>query len=323
MAVRYTDYYETLGVPRDASQDAIRKSYRRLARQFHPDVNKSKGAEAKFKQVNEAYEVLGDAEKRKRYDTLGANWKQGDEFTPPPGWENARYEFRGGRPGSSGPFEGLGGFSDFFESLFGGGGFSGGRRAPRGMEWDDGENDGQDQEAEIAISLEDAFHGAKKTIALQYDAPADRGRMQRRTRSYEVRIPPGTADGARIRLRGQGLPGAPGGAPGDLYLRVHIEPHPRFRVVGPDLETDLPLAPWEAALGSRVSVDTLDGAAVLSIPPGTQTGQRVRLRGKGLPTGDTKGDLYAVVRTVVPHDLTPAERRLFEELARVSSFRPR
>ncbi len=309
-------------MPRDAPQEAIRKAYRKLARQYHPDVNKSKGAEAKFKQVTEAYEVLGDADKRKRYDLLGANWKHGEEFTPPPDWENARHEFRGARPGRN-PLEGLGDFSDFFESLFGGARFGRQRGAAHGMEWGEPQSAGQDQEADITISLEDAFHGARKTISLQSDAPAERGRPQHHTRAYDVRIPAGTADGARIRLRGQGLPGMDGGAPGDLYLRVHIEPHPRLRMVGRDLETDLPLAPWEAALGARVSIDTLDGAAALTIPPGTQSGQRVRLRGKGLPSADGRGDLYAVVRTVVPRDLTAAERRLFEELARVSTFRPR
>jgi curved DNA-binding protein len=332
MSIQYKDYYGILGVPRTASQEEMRKAYRKLARKFHPDVNKSPGAENKFKDAAEAYEVLGDAEKRKKYDELGANWRQGQDFHPPPGWENAHFEFQG-RPESMGGFsaEDIGGFSDFFETLFGGSGFRGadlgGMRDMSGMHdmHDMGgmgrmgrHRRGEDHEANVTISLEDAYHGAKKSISLQTAEVDEQGRVQRRTRTYEVKIPAGTADGARIRLAGQGGDGA-GGPAGDLYLRVSIEPHSMFRLKGHDLETDLEITPWEAALGAKVTVQTMDGAASIAIPRGTQSGQRIRLRGKGL----SGGDMFAVVKIVVPKDLTGKEKELFEELARQSKFNPR
>jgi len=324
MTVKFKDYYEILGVPRSAGADEIRKAYRKLALKYHPDKNKSPGAEARFKEIAEAYEVLGDPEKRKRYDQLGTNWRAGEEFRPPPGWENVRFEFHGGPE----VFEDLrggafGGFSDFFEALFGGG--LRGARA-HGFEEPLGAARGQDHEAEITIDLADAYHGARKSIRLEMTEAGPNGKLHRRTRTYEVRIPPGTTEGARIRLAGQGAPGSGGGPAGDLYLTVHLAPHPRFRVLGHDLEADLPLTPWEAALGARVTVPTLEGTASLQVPPGTPSGRRLRLRGKGLPRGGTlenRGDLLAVVQIVVPPKLTPRERQLFEELARVSPFKPR
>ena len=340
MAVRYTDYYEVLGVPRDAAQDQIRKAYRKLAKQYHPDVNKGKGTEAKFKQVAEAYEVLGDPEKRKRYDALGDNWKSGQEFTPPPGFENVHFEFRGrgGGPGGGrgGSFAGFGGgdFSDFFSAIFGGAGGPGGGPRMRGNpfaggadmeeQWAQPER-GQDHETELSVSLEEAFRGGKKSITLQSAEPDERGRVQRRTKTYEVHIPAGATQGTRIRLSGQGGAGHDGGPAGDLYLLLHLEPHPTIRVRDHDLETDLLLAPWEAALGARVEVVTLDGRAAVRVPAGTQSGQSFRLRGKGMPRkgGDGRGDFFAVVKIVVPRELSDRERALFEELAKTSSFKPR
>jgi len=319
--MQYKDYYKILGVSRTASADEIRKAYRRLARQYHPDVNKSPGAETKFKDSTEAYEVLSDPKKRERYDTLGANWQAGQDFTPPPGWEHMQYGPRGagaGEPGGAGF-----GFSDFFETLFGAGAFgaqeqpsfSRRRRPARALR-------GEDHSADITIPLEDAYRGAHTTIALQAGEMSARGGAA--VRQYDVTIPRGIGDGGRIRLRGQGG-AAPGGTPGDLYLTVHIAPHPVFRLHGRDLDVDLLLTPWEAVLGAKVPVRTVDGSVTLTVPAGTSGGTRMRLRGKGLPAMGTEpaGDLYAVIRIAVPHTPSADERRLFQELARVSAFNPR
>lgn len=328
MGVRFQDYYETLGVPRTATDVEIKKAYRRLAQKYHPDVNKDPGSEAKFKQLGEAYEVLKDPEKRKRYDALGANWRSGQDFTPPPGWENVHFNFRGSPGAGAGfDFQEMGGFSDFFEMLFGGGGMGGRRRAPggrRAMDESFFSSSGEDHEAEITISLEEAFHGAKKSIALEMAVPDPRGALRKTRKQYDVRIPPGTTEGSRIRLAGQGAPGR-GGAAGDLFLVVHIAPHPVFTVHGHDLHMTLKLAPWEAALGAKIQVPALGGNLSLTIPPRTQSGQHLRLRGKGLPLGGGRGhgDLIAVTRIVVPDSLSVRERELFEELARTSHFNPR
>nr|HID59457.1 J domain-containing protein [Desulfobacterales bacterium] len=326
MGVKFQDYYEILGVPRNASQEEIQAAYRKLARKYHPDINKEKDAEERFKQINEAYEVLKDPEKRKRYDSLGANWRAGQDFTPPPGWEDVRFEFHtgpGGAPGMSG-FD-FGGFSDFFEALFGGKkrGFSpgGGWASPEGSGWS---KRGEDHEAEITISLGDAYHGAYKQVSLETLEPDHEGRVTRRARNLEVRIPPGITDGARLRLKGQGGPGIGGGEAGDLFLRVRILPHPTFKVNGHDLEVKIPVAPWEAALGGKVEVPTLDGSVKMSLPAGTQGGQRLRIQGKGMPKrGGGRGDLYVEVQIAIPKRLNKKERKLFEELAKVSSFNPR
>jgi curved DNA-binding protein len=326
MAVRYQDYYETLGVARDADEATIKRAYRKLALKYHPDKNKSPGAETRFKQIAEAYDVLGDAEKRKRYDRLGENWKNGEEFRPPPGWEQQGFEFRRPRGGRGVRFEGTGAdFSDFFEMVFGGRGFAGfSPEQAAAEEWAEPAR-GQDHQADVTITLEEAYHGATKGIALRGVEAGRDGRPSERTRTYEVRVPPGTTEGTRIRLSGQGGRTHPGGEAGDLLLTVHIAPHGRFRVQGHDLAEDLPVAPWEAALGATVPVPTLDGTATVKLPPGTQNGQRVRLKGKGLPRrgGQGHGDLFAVVSIAVPKSLTVRERELFEELARVSAFKPR
>ncbi len=318
----YKDYYATLGVARGASADEIRKAYRKQARRYHPDVNKESGAEAKFKAAAEAYEVLSDPEKRSRYDALGAGWKAGQDFRPPPpgaggGFEGGAFHFGGAGGGGFRP-EDMGGFSDFFSSLFGGGFAQEGGAGGAAMR-------GQDHEAELEITIEEARHGVRKSVALQSAEVDAHGRVQRRTRNYEVHVPAGTTEGARIRMAGQGGAGEEGGALGDLYLRIRLAPHPRFRVQGHDLETDLPVTPWEAALGAKVAVGTGDGDALVTLPAGTSSGQRIRLRGQGLPRrgGGVAGDLYAVVRIEAPRTLSGRERELFEELARISAFRPR
>lgn len=323
MSVKFQDYYSVLGVSRTATEQDIKKAYRKLAQKYHPDVNKDPAAETRFKQINEAYEVLGDPDKRKKYDSLGANWRAGQDFRPPPGWgDNVHFEFRGAPGGGGFDFGDLGGggFSDFFEMFFGAGG---GRRAAGGGARHQARNEfygqpggGEDQEAEIAISLEDAYHGARKSIQLAQADPY--GQPSGKVKKYEVRIPAGTTDGSRIRLTGQGAGG------GDLYLRVHLEPHPVFRVRGHDLERDLPLTPWEAALGAKIHIQTLDGTAALTIPQGSSGGQHLRLRGRGLPRGHgaERGDLIVETRVVLPPRLTEKERELFEQLSRQSGFKP-
>lgn len=334
MAVKFQDYYQTLGVSRDASQDDIQRAYRKLARQYHPDVNKEPGAEERFKQIGEAYAVLRDPETRRKYDQLGANWKAGDEFRPPPGWQPGGRP-RAGRTGGARvegfDFGDIGGFSDFFETLFGSGspfgraggmgGMGGfGERRPGGAR--PGPRQGESHEAEITISLEDAYRGGTRRISLQ--STDETG--QTATRTYDVRIPPGVTEGSVIRLAGQGGAGTGGAGAGDLLLRVRLASHPRFRVSEHDLLTTLPVSPSEAALGAKVPVTTLDGEVLVTVPAGSQSGQKLRLRGKGLPKragGDARGDLIAELRIVVPKELTPEERALYERLRDESRFDPR
>ncbi len=324
MAVKFQDYYHTLGVERNTSQEEIQKAYRKLARKYHPDISKDKGSEEKFKQINEAYEVLKDPEKRKKYDTLGPNWQAGQDFTPPPGWEGFRFDF-GTHPGGAANFDRGGfrsrGFSDFFETLFGQGlkdfatGRQGGRTRARGWSIR-----GQDQQTDITISLQEAYLGAAKTITLQTTEP---GSPRQQLKQYEVKIPPGVTEGARVRLAGQGRSGMAGGKPGDLLLRVHIAPHPVFRLERQDLFVDVSITPWEAVLGAKVDVPTLDGPVKMTLPAGTQGNQRFRIRGKGFPKRGEKGDLYATVQIAVPKTVTAKEKDLFAELGRYSSFNPR
>ncbi|MEA2472555.1 MAG: curved DNA-binding protein [Thermoleophilaceae bacterium] len=305
MAVGYRDYYEVLGVPRDASTEDIRRAYRKLARQYHPDVSKEDDAEERFKEVSEAYEVLRDDEKRERYDRLGANWKSGQDVSGAEGFEG----FNGfGGEGVRVDFGG-GDFSDFFESFFGGRGAPGrGARARGGSGGFEGfSTRGGDHEATLELSLVEAARGGRRKITLGDG------------RDYQVDIPAGVTDGQRIRLAGQGGEGMGGGPAGDLFLRVRVKPDRRFRVEGRDLHTDLPVAPWEAALGATVEVPTLDGSSRVKVPPGSSCGRRLRLRGQGLGSGD----LYARVRIDVPKELAKEERELFERLAEVSSFDPR
>jgi curved DNA-binding protein len=310
MAVSFQDYYEALEVPRTASSEDIRRAYRRLARKYHPDVNKEPGAEDRFKQISEAYEGLRDEEKRARYDQLGANWKAGQDvsgasgfgerFSTGDGFGDVRVDFGGGD------------FSDFFESFFGARG-RGRPGAAAGTGGFDGFSmRGGDQEAVLELTLEEAAAGGKRRISLGDG------------RDFEVEIPRGVRDGQRIRLAGQGSAGAGGAPSGDLYLRVRVKPHRRFRVEGRDLYVDLPVTPWEAALGAEIPVPTLSGSVKLKVPPGSATGRRLRLRGQGMPSPDgTAGDLYAVLAVHVPKRLTDEERELFEQLASLSHFDPR
>jgi curved DNA-binding protein len=314
MAVGFRDYYEALDVPRDASTDDIRRSYRKLARKYHPDVNKDEGAEDRFKEISEAYEVLRDPEKREKYDRFGHNWRAGQDVSGAQGFEG--FDFGGG-PGPRNvrvDFGDGGDFSDFFDGLFGARG--GPRRrggAGGGGRFEDFAARGGDQEATIELTLEEAARGGKRKITL-----AD-------GRDYEVDIPRGVKDGQRIRLAGEGGEGMGGGPRGDLFLRVRLKPHPRFRVEGRDLFTDLPVTVSEAALGADVELRTLTGdTARVKVPAGSSCGRRLRLRGEGMPAarGDG-GDLYASVKIEVPKQLTREERELFERLAEVSEFDPR
>ncbi len=333
MAVKFRDYYEVLGVSRTATQEEIQRAYRKLARKYHPDVNKAADAEDKFKELNEAYEVLKDADKRSKYDQLGANWKDGQEFRPPPGWDfQYNYGGAGARPGAGQNdfnWGGVGGFSDFFEMLFGqqqagGQRFRGAQPGPRGRQGPVWTQAGSDQEATIRINLEDAFHGATKSITLQTQTVTPQGQLSVQEKSYDVKIPAGILPGQKIRLSGQGGEGTGGGPRGDLYLKVEIEPHPVYRLEGRDIYMDLPVAPWEAVLGAEVQLSTLSGPVTLKVPPGTQSGQKLRLRGRGMPSArGAAGNLYAVVSILVPKRPSEREKELFAELKAVSSFNPR
>jgi curved DNA-binding protein len=327
MPVQYKDYYETLGVPRAASEDEIKKSFRKLARMYHPDVAKDKKkAEEKFKEINEAYEVLGDAAKRKKYDELGADWKSGANFRQPSGWENAAGggHFRGGRPGGSGEhefsFDGTG-FSDFFEELFGARmrGGAGGFGRSAGFEDEEQAERGRDIEGDILVTLEEALRGSVRTVNVRHQV----GRTVK-TETHQLKIPPGVTDGQKLRVAGRGEAGSGGGGAGDLYLRVRLARHHDFEVEDHNLIYEAELAPWEAVLGTNLSVPALDGRVNIKIPPGTQNGQKLRVRGRGLPVrGGTRGDLMIVTRVAVPAKVTDAEKKLWEQLARESKFNPR
>ena len=312
----FKDYYATLGVSREASADEIKRAYRKLARKYHPDVSKESDAEARFKDVGEAYEVLKDPEKRTAYDQLGANWKAGQEFRPPPGAGPGGFRYSTGRGGA----EQYSGFSDFFETLFGGGGGMGGdmRGGPRGAQGfhfrQAGPARGEDQVARIQIALEDAFRGASRTLDLR--AP-DGGK-----RSIRVAIPRGVTEGQRIRLAGQGLPGLNGGPGGDLFLEVAFEPHALFEADGRNVLLTLPIAPWEAALGETVAVPTLGGRVDLKIPAGSQSGRRLRLKGRGLP-GSPAGDQIVTLRIDTPPADTATARSFYEEMRSKLPFDPR
>ena len=321
MPVQYKDYYESLGVPRTASQDEIKKSFRKLARQFHPDVAKDKKkAEEKFKEINEAYEVLGDPAKRKKFDELGANWKSGSEFRPPPGGFGGSQAFRGGRAtGNAADFEfGGTGFSDFFEQMFGGA-----RRGPAGFSHSHAGEEfaerGGDIEGDIMVTLDEAMRGSVREVNVRH--PVGRGF---KTETHQVKVPPGVTEGQKLRLTGRGEPGTNGGTAGDLYLRVRLAKHPDFDVDGHNLIHELELAPWEAVLGAEISVPTLDGPVKIKISAGTQSGQKLRVRGRGLPQREgTRGDLIVVTSIVTPAKISDAEKKMWEHLAHESKFNPR
>jgi len=316
MAVQFRDYYETLGVSKTASDEEIRSAFRKLARKYHPDVAKDKKtAEEKFKEINEAYEVLSDPEKRKKYDQLGANWNQPGGFQPPPDWGGGAqpggyYQWSGGDGGGGVDFEfGGTGFSDFFEAFFGGGrgrsAFGGFGQRERTAER------GSDVEADIMVTLEEALNGATRQVSL-------RRAGSKKVETYQVKIPRGVREGQRIRLAGQGEAGERGGKSGDLFLRVRLARHPDFTVEGADLIHEVRIAPWQAVLGDQLVIPTLEGSARLKIPPGTQGGQRFRLRGRGLQgVSGSRGDLYVVVQIAIPKKLSEREREIWEQLAQL------
>lgn len=329
MAVEFKDYYKSLGVPRSASDEEVRKAFRKLARQYHPDLAKDKtAAEEKFKEINEAYEVLSDPEKRKKYDTLGENWNQPGRVRPPPGWQQGGAFRAGGGAGETFEFHfGGTGFSDFFEQFFSGRG--GGKGSPfadaDAFRTQDGRpqfaRQGADVEGDLMVTLAEAVHGSVRAISLQRVNPAT---SHQETQTFRVRVPAGVHEGQIIRVAGKGQPGSGGGPSGDLYLRVRLARHPDFRVRGTDLYYDLVLAPWEAVLGTTVRVPTLNGSISLRVPPGTVNGQKLRVRGQGLlGTSQTRGDLYAVVTVQVPSTVSEKEKRLWQELAKESDFSPR
>jgi curved DNA-binding protein len=299
--MKFKDYYHVLDVSREAAQDEIKRAYRRLARKFHPDVSREPDAEARFKEVGEAYEVLRDPEKRAAYDRFGKHWKEGQEFRPPPDWE-PQFDFDGGG------FTESADFSEFFESLFGraahraGAGFHGG---------------GDSFQFRLPVTLEESYSGAMKSLSLSVPETGRDGRMRPVRRNFNVRIPKGVTDGQRIRLSGQGSEGR-----GDLYLVVELQSHRLFRTQGRDLYLDLPITPWEAALGARVKAPTLGGTVDLRIPAGARPGQTLRLKGRGLP-GSPPGDQYAVLQIVAPPPESPAARELYERMAREMPFNPR
>ncbi|HKB08102.1 MAG TPA: DnaJ C-terminal domain-containing protein [Candidatus Polarisedimenticolia bacterium] len=320
MPVKFRDYYETLDVPREAGPDQVKKAYRKLARKFHPDFNPgNKTAEERFKEINEAYEVLSDPEKRKRYDALGANWKSGMDFTPPPGQEG--YRVHVGDLGDLGDlFSGggrAGGFSDFFDMLFGGGGFGarGGPGAPRGPGFSTSRRGG-DVESEVAVTMEEAHKGTRRAVRI----PSEEG-----VESFTVNIPRGVQDRSVIRVPGKGGPGIGGGSRGDLYLRVQIVRHPLFRLRdGSDIDLDLPIAPWEAVLGGKIQVPTLDGPVEMRIPANSPADKTLRLKGRGLSRpGGGQGDQYVRLKIVVPPKPTEKELDLLKRLAKESHFNAR
>ncbi|MBD3670047.1 MAG: DnaJ domain-containing protein [Gammaproteobacteria bacterium] len=307
--MEYRDYYEILGVDRNASQDEIKAAYRKLARKYHPDVSQEADAEVRFKELGEAYEVLKDPEKRAAYDSLGANWKEGQNFRPPPGWDSG-FEFSGGFGG--------GGFSDFFESLFGAG-FGG----PGGAGFGGAQvHKGRDHHARIQISLEEAYAGGTRQVRLsvpQYDAS---GHLVERQRTLDVKVPRGIAEGQKIRLGGQGEAGPGGGPNGDLLLEVSFAPHTLYKVEGKDIHLTLPISPWEAALGAQLKVPTLAGAVDLKIPAGSQSGQKLRLKGRGLP-GKTPGDQFVVLQVKTPPVHSEQERHFYEQMQQQFQYDPR
>jgi len=309
--MQFKDYYQIMGVARDATQDEIKRSYRKLARKYHPDVSKEPDAEARFKELGEAYEVLKDAEKRAAYDQLGANYKGGQDFRPPPDW-NTGFEFSGGGYTGGDAQD----YSDFFSSLFGKEFRSGGagRASPHAK--------GEDHHAKVLIDLEDAYHGATRAITLRVPAMDAQGHVITKERVLNVTIPKGIREGQHIRLVGQGSAGVGEGKAGDLYLQIEFRPHPFYRVDGRDLYLDLPVAPWEAALGATVKVPTLGGIVELKIPEGSVSGRKLRLKGRGLP-GDPPGDCYVILAIALPPADTEAAKDVYRKMAQELSFNPR
>ncbi len=310
--MNYKDYYDIMGLKKTASQDEIKRAYRKLARKFHPDVSKDANAETRFKEVGEAYEVLKDPEKRRAYDQLGENWQAGQDFNPPPDWDNG-FEFRSGFNGAHNTS-----YSDFFESLFGHNFASAhGAQSQRGFN-----HRGEDHHAKVLIDLEDAYKGATRTITLNAVEMDSNGRPISKQRNLNVKIPKGVKQGQKIRLSGQGAAGIGSAAAGDLYLEIEFKAHPFYRIDDYDVYLDLPLAPWELALGATVKVPTPDGLVDLKIAPGTSSGKKMRLKGRGIPAA-TPGDLYVVPQVVLPPAKNDAAKQLYKQMQQELNFNPR
>jgi curved DNA-binding protein len=318
----YKDYYKTLNISKDASQEEVKRAYRKLARKYHPDVNKDPAAEVKFKEVAEAYEVLKDVEKRKAYDTFGSNWQAGQDFKPPPNWKSryhgATYESQGGSAEH---------FSDFFESLFGSGGVGGGGSrfssegfSPFGREH---HAKGDDLHAKVSISLEDSYHGTKRTITLNRTVDDGMGHLTVEPQSLQITIPKGVIEGQQIRLEGQGNAGYGRGPKGDLYLEIVFLPHPFFTVIKRDVYLVLPVTPWEAALGATIAVPTLGGKVDLKLPPNSQTGGKLRLKKRGLSSKSQTGDQYVTLAVHAPPAETAEQRQLYEKMVKLMPYNPR
>ncbi|MEA3548370.1 MAG: DnaJ C-terminal domain-containing protein [Thermodesulfobacteriota bacterium] len=308
--MEYKDYYQILGIDRKVTQDEIKKAYRKLARKYHPDVNKAADAEDRFKELGEAYEVLKDPEKRAAYDRLGANWQKGQDFRPPPDWD-AGFEFSGG--GFTEKGESV--FSDFFESLFG-------RRQSGHFSHAVFRSQGEDHHAKVLIDLENAYYGADRTLNLSAHELDSEGHVRIRQRALKVKIPKGVKQGQHIRLAGQGSQGLGGGPAGDLYLQIEFNPHSMYRVEGWDVYLELPVAPWEAALGATVKAPTPGGPVDLKIPAGSFQGRKLRLKGKGIP-GKTPGNFYVVLRIELPPVTSEGNKKIYREMAEKMAFNPR
>ena len=308
--MEYKDYYATLGVEKTATQDEIKKAYRKLVRQYHPDVSKHKDATEKTKEINEAYEVLGDAEKRAAYDELGQGRHAGQEFTPPPDW-GTQFDFGGADA------------NDFFSDLFAHAGRRSGRGGARGFGGGGGfQMRGEDIHAAIAVDLRDVYQGASRTISLRVPQHDEQGRVTMQDKTLNVNIPKGVTPGQQLRLAGQGHPGVGGGGPGDLYLEIQLEADPRYRVEGTHVYENVPVAPWEAALGASVSVPTPSGAVEVTIPPGSQSGRKLRLKGRGIPAREP-GDLYLILEVVLPPATSERAKEIYQQMARDLAFNPR
>ena len=316
--MKFKDYYQVLGVARDATTEDIKKAYRKLARKYHPDVSKEPDAAKRMSEINEANTVLADPEKRAAYDQVGRGYQPGQDFRPPPNWD-AGFEFSGDGARSRGESAD---FSDFFSEIFGrmGGGAGGGARGQRGGR--EFKARGQDHHAKVLLDIADAFNGATRQISLRVPKEDAQGRVRLQTRTLDVRIPKGVHAGQMIRLAGQGGPGMGGATAGDLMLEVAFNPSERYRVDGRDLHMTLPIAPWEAALGATVPVQTPDARLEVRIPPGAQSGREMRVRGKGIPSA-TPGDLYLQLQVVLPSAETPRAREIYETMARELAFDPR
>jgi len=311
--MNFKDYYEIINVKKDASQAEIKRAYKKLARKFHPDVSKEANAEERFKELGEAYEVLKDPEKRAAYDQLGENWKSGQDFNPPPGWE-AGFEFNGGGFTGANDTD----YSDFFESLFGHGFQSGHGGRQRGNY----QARGEDHHAKVLIDLEDAFNGASRSITLQSPELDNTGHVVNKQRTLNVKIPKGVKQGQRIRLSGQGSPGMGSAPSGDLYLEIEFKPHSIYKVEGHDIYLDLPLTPWEAALGASVKVPTPTGPVDLKITAGTLGGRKMRLKGRGIPS-NPPGDLYVMPLITTPPADTDEAKALYQKMEQEMPYNPR